>query len=161
VADDVNIELVDAPIEVLRNLMQLYDYDFAEFTGRVIGDDGRYRIADYSAERFHRNLVRVDGELAGFTIVGRDEGTIDPTEQVWWVAEFFVLRKFRRSGVGEQVARMLFDARPGTWEVGQLRSNTAAQAFWRKVIDRYTDGHYEEHDMTGEPWDGSIQLFRR
>ena len=152
------VELVDAPRDVLVNLFQLYDHDFSEFTKRAIGDDGRFELQS-AYEKAERFVIHVDGELAGFAIVQRDEGVVDPAEEVWWVAEFFVLRKFRRAGVGERVAGMLFASRPGTWEVAQLRSNTAAQAFWRRVVDRYTEGRFEEHDVHGATWDGFVHRF--
>ncbi len=152
------VELAGAPSDVLANLFQLYDHDFSEFTKRSIGDDGRFRLQS-AYEKAERFVIRVDGELAGFAIVLRDEGVIDPAEEVWWVAEFFVLRKFRRAGVGERVAGMLFASRPGTWEVAQLRANTPAQAFWRRVVDRYTEGRFQEHDVSGGSWDGFVQRF--
>jgi hypothetical protein len=46
--------------------------------------------------------------------------------------------------VGARAAAALFDRFAGPWEVRVLRRNTAALAFWRKVIDRYTGGAYTE-----------------
>ncbi len=53
----------------------------------------------------------------------------DPSEELWWMDEFFVMRKYRRKGVGEIVAREVFDRLPGTWEVGQIAPNEVARKF--------------------------------
>ena len=153
-------------VPVLRRLMQLYLYDLGTIDGWDIGADGRYgsaeKIERFWTERGRRSFfIKVGAEIAGFALI-RDQaeyagaGTHE-------VSEFFVLGKFRRQGVGEQAARMLFDLAPGPWELSQLASNVGAQAFWRRVIDRYTDGKFtevdESHDRDGWPWQGRIHRF--
>lgn len=73
--------------------------------------------------------------------------------------EFFVLRKYRRRGVGDHVARALFDGRPGRWELGQLAGSTAARAFWRATLGRYTGGDYRETQLATARWRGPVQSF--
>ena len=60
------------------------------------------------------------------------------------MGEFFVLRKFRRRGVGKQAAHRLFARHPGRWEVRELPSNMPAQGFWRRIIADYTQGDFSE-----------------
>jgi predicted acetyltransferase len=76
------------------------------------------------------------------------------------VAEFFVMRKYRRQGVGTVVATRLFDSFRGRWEVRELKTNLAAIAFWRRVIGAYTNGNYEETLIDDERWHGPVQSFR-
>jgi predicted acetyltransferase len=73
------------------------------------------------------------------------------------MAEFFVMRKYRRGGVGQRAAVELFDRFPGVWSVKQVQSNLPSHSFWRNVIGRYTDGNYEEIREAG--WDGPVQTF--
>jgi predicted acetyltransferase len=151
---------VDEP--VLRNLTQLYAYDFAEIAGWDIPDSGRFpdEIIDgcFADSGRHPFLLRVDGRLAGFAIVDTrsrltgDEGVRD-------VAEFFVARPYRGRGVGAEAARALFDRFGGRWEVRQTAKNAAAIAFWRKVIGRYTGGRFEETMHDGPRWRGPVQTF--
>jgi predicted acetyltransferase len=114
----------------LRQLLELYQYDFSEFNRADVGGDGRYgwRNLDalWTAPERHPFLFRVDGHLAGFAIVR----TGDPTD----MAEFFVMRKYRRSGIGIDAARAVFSAFPGAWQTRQQFANTAATAFWRRAI---------------------------
>ena len=71
-------------------------------------------------------LLRVDGQWAGFVLVRVGE----PHD----VAEFFILRKYRRHGVGTVAARLVFARFPGDWQVRQMRANAAATTFWRQAI---------------------------
>jgi hypothetical protein len=38
----------------------------------------------------------------------------------------------------------LFDRFIGRWELGTARGNVVRQAFWRNVLDQYTNGKYQE-----------------
>lgn len=133
------VPLVDKPI--LRNLMELYLYDFTEFDRADIRDNGIYGypfLDDYwKEEGRYPFLVRIDRRLAGFVLVHR-EG------EIYTIAEFFVMRKYRRQGVGSEVAKRVFDLFPGKWNVLQEACNAPAQVFWRKVIAEYTGGKFVE-----------------
>lgn len=149
-------------IPVLRRLMQLYLYDIGSPDGWDVGRDGLFGNAG-RIERFwtepgrHSFLIRVDGVLAGFALV-RD-GAWFAGAGTREVSEFFVLRRFRRRGVGGRVATALFDMFPGRWEVVQMDSNAGAQAFWRAVIGRYTGGVFEDGERAGEYGRRRVQHF--
>lgn len=141
---------------VLDALMQLYVYDFSAMLALDVGDDGRYKGPPIEGRDAF--LVRVDGKLAGFAlIVGKSRLTGE--EGVHDVAEFFVLERYRRAGVGETAARWLFDRYPGRWEVRQKEENARAIAFWRRVVDRYTSGRFDEEALDDERWRGRVQRF--
>ncbi len=147
---------------VLRNLAQLYAYDFAEIMGWDIPASGRFpdAIVDGSFEggRRHPFLLHAAGALAGFAIVDTSS-RLSGDKGVFDMAEFFVARTVRRRGVGAAAARALFDRFGGRWEVRQTARNTAALAFWRTVIADYTGGAFSEsfHDTTA--WHGPVQSF--
>lgn len=101
----------------------------------------------------------MDGAIAGFATVYEGESFRDPTERVWWVADFFVMRKYRKRGIGKRVATMLFDRFSGTWEIAEIKQNRVAQAFWREIVGAYTGGRYEEIDMDDGRWSGPVQYF--
>ena len=159
---NVRLVEVDGTDVRLRHLAQLYHYDFSEFMKADVAGDGLYRSigfeTSYRGDSFERYLIEVDGKLAGFVIVSLGQAYRDPAEQVWWIDEFFVMRAYRRRGVGERAARELFK-RGGAWEVGQVAPNTAGQAFWRSIIDRYTNGAYEEIVLDDDRWRGPVQYF--
>jgi predicted acetyltransferase len=116
--------------DLLARLLELYQHDFSGDTGADLGPDGTYGWRDLG--RWWREpdrypfLVRVDGRLAGFALVHAGE----PHD----MAEFFVVRKYRRAGVGTQAATAVFARFPGGWQVRQQRANTTATAFWRRAV---------------------------
>jgi predicted acetyltransferase len=147
---------------VLENLFQLYAYDWSELGWMEVGPDGRF--ADPSLDGYWRDqdrhpfLIRVDGRLAGFALVaGRSRLT--GAAGVFDMAEFFVLRKYRRQGVGFAAASAAFDRFSGRWEIRQRDENAAATAFWRRVVARYTEGSYREIRADDADWVGPVQTF--
>jgi len=147
---------------ILRNLAEYYVYDFSELLGLDVGEEG-----EFGGDRLDRHLVdplchpffiRVDGRLAGFALhEGRSRlsGEVGVND----VAELFVMRKYRLRAIGERAAVALFDQFRGPWEVRQVRANVAAAAFWRKVIDRYTAGAFEEGVRDDATFRGTVQSF--
>jgi predicted acetyltransferase len=155
------IPVLDSDRERLRALVELYVYDFSELLGFDVGDDGRFAtpldrwLAEPLREAF---FARVDGKLAGFAIVAHASRSSGDA-RVHDMAEFFVLRKYRRRGVGARVATALFDRFSGPWEVRQRHQNLAATAFWRRVIGDYTGGRFEDLVLDDERWRGPAQRF--
>ena len=142
--------------------MQLYSYDWSELGPLDVGDDGRF--ADYALDGYwledwrHPFLLRVDGKLAGFALIlGRSRLT--GMAGVFDMAEFFVMRRYRRKGVGLAAATGAFDRFQGPWEIRQRPENVAATAFWRRVIGEYTGGKYEEVYWKDPAWTGPVQRF--
>jgi predicted acetyltransferase len=160
----MNIELTvatQADIPVMQNLMQLYLYDFTEFDNADPDAQGLYSY-EYlplywiEPER-HPFLIRVEGQWAGFVLVRK---VIESGVQPYYsIAEFFVMRKYRRQGVGRQAAHMTFDRFPGRWIVAQEETNRPAQTFWRKIIAEYTNGAFEEGVPASADWHGPFQTF--
>jgi predicted acetyltransferase len=147
---------------VLENLFQLYAYDWSELGWMELGPDGRF--ADPSLDGYWRDpdrhpfLIRVDGRLAGFALVA-GTSRLTGAAGVFDMAEFFVLRKYRRQGVGFAAASAAFDRFTGRWEIRQRDENVAATAFWRRVVARYTDGRYREIRCDDADWVGPVQTF--
>jgi predicted acetyltransferase len=161
----VNIDIQPATYEdksILRNLLELYEYDSTEFQPHDVDAHGLfgYRWLDHYWTEAGRYpfIVRVEGQLAGLVLVR----TLDESESgnTYSMAEFFILRNYRRQGVGQFVAQRIFDKFPGQWSVAQVENNRVAQAFWRKVIFEYTQGNFEEIRSNNEEWKGPIQTFR-
>jgi len=147
----------------LRNLLQLYKYDFSEFDpDDDINPSGLYEYMYldhyWTEDGRYPFFIMVDNKLAGFALVrtlGSNDN--DATPIVYSIAEFFVMKKYRKLKVGQSVAFELFNRFPGFWKVAQIEENAPAQAFWRKTIERYTNGNYKE--IREEDWEGPVQTF--
>jgi len=162
---DTVVEVIDAGAasykRVLGNLFELYVYDFSEYTSADVHDSGSYEVIerDYWNDEFpHRYLAKVDGKIAGFALVRRGS-SLDDDASASYVEEFFVLRKYRRRGVGGTLARHVFGQFPGRWQVAILRNNLPAQAFWRETVGALTGGRYDERDWDDEKWRGPVLYF--
>lgn len=163
----MNVEIVPAAAEqrpVIDHLIQLYLYDFSEFMGWDVDSSGRFGKdalnGCWTEPWRHPYLIKADGKLAGFAIVDeRDLG--NGRETVVDMAEFFVLRRFRRCGVGQAAATALFDLFPARrWRVRQVARNESAIAFWRHVIATYTCGQYQEETWHDDGlYNGPEQYF--
>jgi len=144
---------------VLENLMQLYLHEMSKYDDRPLNDDGRYLYPMFDSYFVDDNrfpfLIRVKGKLAGFVLV-RNISSVT-SEEVHTVAEFFVVEMYRRLGIGEEIARMVFDGMPGTWQVAQKEDNAVARAFWKQVIWRYTAKRFREYRTPD--WHGPIFEF--
>ncbi len=75
------------------------------------------------------------------------------------VAEFFILRKYRRRGIGRQVAVDLFDRFRGRWEISKLPTNLPALRFWSNVIKVYLTENYTETVVEIQNQKGVISCF--
>lgn len=158
-----DIEITEAAISdkpTLRQLLGLYQYDFSEFEGTDVGPHGvyGYRYLDHywTEPDRHPYLIRVGGQLAGFALVNRRAVS---GEDRWSLAEFFVMRKYRRRGIGGYAATYVFDLWPGKWEVAQVASHPGSSVFWRKVIQRYMRGGFEERQAEWGGQHSPVQLF--
>jgi predicted acetyltransferase len=145
---------------ILAALLQLYRYDFSEFTADDVAADGRYVTDQFqsyvSDAAYLPYLVRVDDQLAGFAILRRCDA-VDGRGPVTDIAQFFVMRKYRRQRIGEEVATRMFDRFAGVWQVAERPTNLPAQAFWRAIIGRYTGCGFEE--LLGDGDRGPTQFF--
>jgi predicted acetyltransferase len=146
----------------LGNLVQLYCYDFSEIIDLEMSEEGIFPSGSLDAywtdDWRHAFLIRVDAKLAGFAFV-HARSRLTSTPGIFDMAEFFVLRKFRRRGVGALAAFAAFDRFRGDWEVRQRSTNANATAFWRRTIGSYTQGNFKEVILGDGTWEGPVQFF--
>jgi len=141
---------------LLANLLELYMHDLSEaFPDIELGTDGRFgyeTLPLYWSEPDCRFpfLIRYGTRVAGFVMVTRGSPASDDPG-VFDVAEFFVIRRHRRSGVGRRAAFLVWDRLPGRWIVRVSEGNTGAVPFWAGVIAEYTRGAATELERAGSP----------
>src|SRR5881398_509352 len=111
---DMELELTPATLDqkpILENLLELYIHDFSEFLHREVGPDGRFGYAHldlyWTDPQRAPLLLYVNRSLAGFVLIRR---VLQHPSNVnmWDMAEFFVMRAFRRGGIGTRVALEVF-----------------------------------------------------
>lgn len=141
----------DRPL--LSNLLELYLYDLSEIFSLKVGADGRFgydTLPLYWSEPDTRfaYLIRSEADVAGFALVTRGSPATDNPHDLD-VSEFFVLRPYRRRGIGRRTAFLLWDRIPGRWVVRVSEMNRGAIPFWEGAIREYTHGAYGERKHAG------------
>lgn len=139
-------------LPVFEELWQLYMYDFSEFlevgdAAADVDEQGLYAY-EFDFRRYWERmgywayLARLRERIAGFVLVSdRIRFRNGPGR---YIDEFFVLRRYRRRGIGRALAFQTFDTYRGYWEIAEIPGNTPAQTFWRRVIGAYANGRFEE-----------------
>jgi predicted acetyltransferase len=156
------VEVKETEKSVLRQLMELYAYDFSEFDGADVNEHGYYGYTYFdhywTEDTRHPFFIKVDGKLAGFVLVSdycyvlKDSGAKS-------VSEFFVMRKYRRKGIGKSVSFQIFYRFPGKWEVLQHGENEPSKLFWGGIVSEYTKGNYKTGAAKTEWWEGQALIF--
>jgi predicted acetyltransferase len=156
----VLVEVIPALPEhepVLANLLELYAHDFSEFMDLEIGPDGRFGYQHlplyWKEEDRYPFLILGSGNLAGFAFV-RKGSQLSGNLETWDMTEFFVLRGYRRLGVGTKAAHVIWKKLPGTWEIRVRERNRGAKAFWAGAVDTFTDKKIDPiaYEKEGELW---------
>lgn len=144
------IEVLSAGLtdkDVVRQLLEFNAYEFSRLDELDLDDHGRfgYRYLDHywkEADR-HPYLIRARGRIAGMALVREGPPCT--------MAEFLIMPKYRRAGIGTAAARDLFSRHPGRWEVHQILGNDEAVGFWRRAIPCQFNEDQDEH--------GTVQRF--
>lgn len=153
----VLVEIGEEDKPVLANLLQLYRYDMSEFRDYDLTEHGTfiYRFLDHYWTEPDRYafFIRDADRLLGFAMVRYEEG--------WHhVAEFFVLRRYRGSGVSRAAAADLLGRFPGRWKIFHDDANRRAGRFWAAVVKDASAGHFEQRGVvTGAGFVGQEYSF--
>ncbi len=131
--------------EILRNLLEKYNYEFSQYDNEEVNSLGLYGYdwldCYWTEENRFAFFIRVQNQLAGFFMVNDYPESKIRTD--YCMAEFFVLYKYRRGGVGSYAANWAFDHFPGTWQLKRHPKNRASVLFWDRVVREYTKGNYQ------------------
>lgn len=155
------VQLIPEQLPVLGRLYQLYARDLSEFTGDYPDEDGLFPAPNLQSylDRPDRRayLFGIGGRLAGFALVNRWSPSGRGTD--WEIAEFFVLRHYRRQSLGTRAAHSVFAKLPGIWEIGVLETNAPAVRFWSHVVSWPRCHELQELVGDGARWAGPIFRF--
>lgn len=141
----VTLEAVQKEDEyILHNLMQFYIYEFSQYIPSIkLESNGLFapfHLDEYwTNSHFHAFFIKLDNEYIGFALVESGYET-EPNS----ILEFFIMSKFKGRGYGKVAATELFTMFPGSWKITQISNNYPAQAFWRNLIYKITDGQVVE-----------------
>jgi predicted acetyltransferase len=146
--------------EVLRNLLEKYNYEFSQYDNRDVNDLGLYGY-DYldnywTEENRFPFFIKINNKFAGFVMIN-DYPEIK-IETNYSISEFFIMYKYRRLGIGKYGVNYILNKYKGKWQLQYHPKNKTSEKFWIKTIDKYTKGNYEliKSNKEAEYEDGTI-----
>ena len=133
----MQIELVPAQLPLIRNLYQFYAYESSDWEQEDIELDGRFYIHEPHLQRYWQEpdwraqLILANGFIAGFLLIERSElPGIDALE----FADLFLLKKYRRLGIGRALVEQVIVRGGGDWLVSFYGEDALASSFWRTLL---------------------------
>ncbi|MDD2091341.1 GNAT family N-acetyltransferase [Pseudomonas guariconensis] len=123
--------------ELIRNLYQFYAYESSDWEAEDVEVDGRFYIHEEHLVRYWQSpgwsasVILVDGFIAGFVLIERSElPGLAATE----LADLFILKRYRRQGIGKAIAQQLLCSGAGDWLLRCYSQDPPAVAFCRAVL---------------------------
>jgi predicted acetyltransferase len=146
---------------IFNHILQLYEYEFSNLTHLEIDENGLF-INEELEKNIHEKscicfLLRSQYKWAGLSVVNL-KSYLNDDDAVRDIAEFFILKLYRKKKLGYSMAKMLFEQFPGKWEIRQLPHATESRNFWLKVLNRYCP-NYTDQWINHHRWNGYIQTF--
>ncbi|XMB85307.1 GNAT family N-acetyltransferase [Mycoplasmatota bacterium WC44] len=146
---------------ILARLIELYEYDFTEFENNDVNSLGLYGYSylDYywTEDRRFPYFIKVDGKLAGFVMVC-DFCYVSKDKDTLFVSEFFIMKKYRKQGIGKFAANEVFNMHKGKWELTLHPRNLVSLNFWNSVIEECSGGNYKLYNNIEDVYDDSLAI---
>ncbi len=130
--------------DILYRLLQFSLYDGSQYIDNELNDDCLYDykwfnnyFTDDNRDAF---FIKDNDNYIGFVMVNEN---LKFNKSGKCIAEFLVIPRYRRCHIGKRVAYDIFNMYDGLWEVQPMENNPVAYAFWKNIINEYTNGNYE------------------
>ena len=131
--------------EILYRLLQysLFEesmYDFNEMNIEGLFEYKEFGLYFTDVNRYAYFIKeKGNNKLLGFVMLRKDGNNYNLTE-------FMIIPKYRRKGLGREVALMVFKMYRGNFEVSPSFGSKGAFNFWESVIKEYTNNNYKYID---------------
>lgn len=118
------------------NMFQFYCYDTSTYDGYDVEANGFYKMcAEYFGQywqlpRWSAHIIKVDGALAGFALLEPSDALDDALE----LADLFIMQRFRRRGLAQQVVEYFLGQRSERWTITTFDDAPDACAFWQHMF---------------------------
>ena len=128
--------------DILYRLLQYSLFEESLNDGNEMNNEGifEYKYFDKYFTDDNRDAYFIKNKetdkLLGFVMINTYTQKSDNGHSI---AEFMVIPKYRKNKIGQEIAIKCFNMYKGNWEVSPSFGSEQAYAFWKKVIDVYTD----------------------
>ena len=161
----MNIDLIVIPVtkaekQILNRLLEFYLYDVSHLENLDVNNNGEFvyeRLDSYwTNENRYPFIAKVSDKIIGFALVN-DHCYLSDCD--YCMAEFFIMKKYRRQGFGRTFAFNIFDKFFGKWELRPLVDSLEADKFWTNIVAQYTSNNYELIAKGSTEWQREILKF--
>ncbi|KJB86260.1 hypothetical protein AZ66_19890 [Paenibacillus sp. E194] len=139
---------------ILKHLMTLFLHDLSEFNEEqeFNQESGLFEFDAFEwffeKEGLFPFFIKHEDDIIGFILLQSSPYT-NPERYDYLINSFFILKKYRRKGLGKQAVQDLFQQCPGRYAIGQLSNNIPAIQFWRKIYE-YMNVEFQEKEEMDE-----------
>lgn len=148
--ENVRVEKIELQNkEILKNVYQFYLHDMSEYNNEDIDSIGLYDVdflnLFWGEEGLTAFFIMIAEKVAGVILLQSGKWA-PPSGEDYYISNFFVLKKYRRNGVGRKALKELFALYPGKYMLGQIPSNKLAINFWKSVYSRFDIKYKESYE---------------
>lgn len=134
--------------QILWNLLQYMIFETSPYGKNDINTDGTfdYKFFDkyFTDDDREAYLIKSDnGGLLGFVMINQ---YLQKVQKGHAIAEFMILPRFRRMGIGKEIAKRCLAMYPGNWEISPADGSKQAYGFWKNVVDDITENDNQLKD---------------
>ena len=145
----MEIKLEQVKLEGKDVLQRLLQYSLFEESGTDLNEmnsDGTFAYEWFDhyftdKDRDAYFIKEMDNDkLLGFVMVNEH---LEILKDGHSIAEFMVIPKYRRRGIGKKAAIHIFEKYKGNWEIKPSYGSEKAYLFWENVIREYTGDRFQ------------------
>jgi len=162
--NDVKLERVTIELkEKLKNIMSLYLHDMSEFGDDLkVNEEGIFEYEGFDlyfkTEDLKPFFITYQGEVAGFVFL--NSGKYVPREIDYEVHELFLLKGYRKKGIGNAAIQNLLELYRGKYKIAQISCNKLAINFWTKFYENQGINYVESKEKLDDiELEGTVQIF--
>lgn len=147
------VQILESEKQFLKNLYSLYLHDLSMFTdGLNISSDGSFEFDSFELiwerEGLTPYFIKGGTEIMGFLLLL--ERPFLTKEHDYCINDFFLLRKYRGSGVSKAAIEELFKQKIGKYVFIVLEKNQPAVLFWRRTLNELNLSYGEDKKVIDE-----------
>lgn len=148
-------------MQILENLMALYLHDLSAFSEDLkVNGNGKfvYEGLEYyfKTEELKPFFIYYGEELAGFILL--NSGKYVSMIIDYSVHEFFVLKSYRKMGIGSKAIEKIFELYKGKYKILQLSKNKPAIDFWTNLY-KVNGIEYSQMNEISDGIECCMQIF--
>lgn len=143
--------------EILKNLLEFYQYDFNVFYEDDLNENGRFEFIDvdqyFESDDNEALFIKVNEKYAGFILISNNVLHINPGK---CIEEFWIMPKYRKGMFTFKVLKEIIGRYKTKFEFLVLKKNEK----WFKVINYLIHKNYKVEKMIDvTKWDEEFELF--